>query len=765
MTSNVGASLEAWHHWSETLGLAEHLLPVVANPKAEISPDSHMKKLGKTPSRYNYKGLVAGFGKWTEFRATKKDIDKWELESDYGICMQSRQGGLRAIDIDIISKVLARKVMQAIFSAAPHLRWPQRYREDTGKVLLPFRYEGFMPKRVIPVDGGIIEFLGDGQQWIAESSYLKGDPGKQRVDGRYLWRGGWPKTIDDIPLLTDSELENIWETLVMMFANGEAKIARERREGVGVDTSAAPGLDDPIYDHLLSKWEVRETKTDGTLFIRCPFADGHSGDSGPSETQYMPAGTGGYEKGHFKCLHASCMHREDSDYIEAIGYSPDMSDAPELPAEVEEAGTAVEKADKPKYMTNKQGLKENRTYNHEVFLRSDDCPMQIVYDHFTAEMLWCPREDLPGEERWRRFSDEHYPRLVIAMDRHGFVPQSPAALRPSVLLVAKRDQIDLASAWAARLPEWDGVERIATFWSHYAKADDTPYTRAVALYGWTAQAGRLLDPGCQVDMVPILVGAQGVRKSSLIAAIAPHRDWFTEVNLMERDDDTSRKMRGKLVAELGELRGMHARDKEDVKAFITRRDEEWVPKYHEFAKTFRRRLVMYGSTNKDEFLADETGERRWLPIKVGLHGSIDVEATIADREQLWAEAIVRWRYDGVIWAEAEQLAAGEHEKYKEVDPWLQPVCDWLLRPGALNDPGSAPVDMPYEWCATDVAVGALRMRSGDVSRGVQMRIAGILKSLGAFKKKVFGKGQCYRLDRKTFNARREGDDDAAGLFA
>lgn len=746
MVDNLGAGLEAWHHWSERLGLVEHLLPVVANPKAEISPDSHMKALGKTPSRYNFKGQAAGFAKWTEFRATMKDVGKWELESDYGICMQSRQGGLRAIDIDIPGKILARQVRQAIFSAAPHLRWPQRYREDTGKVLLPFRYEGFMPKRVIPVNGGIIEFLGDGQQWIAESSYLKGDPGKQRVDGRYLWRGGWPKTIDDIPLLTDSELENIWETLCMMFANDTPKIARERREGVGVDTSAAPGLDDPIYDHLLSSWEVRETKTDGTLFIRCPFADGHSSDSGPSETQYMPAGTGGYEKGHFKCLHASCMHREDSDYIEAIGYQPDMSDAPELPAEVEEAGTAVEKP-KLLYMTNKQGLKESRSYNHELFMRSDDCPMRIVYDHFTANLLWCPREDEPGHERWRRFADEHYSRLVIAMDRHGFVPQAPATLRPAVLSVAMKDQIDVAVAWGERLPEWDGTPRVETFWSRYGKSEDTPYTRAVAVYGWTAQAGRLLEPGCQVDMVPILVGPQGARKSSLIAALAPHRDWFTEINLMERDDNTTRKMRGKLVAELGELRGMHARDREDVKAFITRREEEWIPKYVEFAKVFQRRLVMYGTTNREDFLADDTGERRWLPIRVGVSGQIDVEAVIADRDQLWAEAIARWRQDGVVWGEAERLAGFEHVHYKEQDPWTGPIHKWLWRAGALDDPDLSPAEMPFAWSVTDVAVGALGKREGDVSRSDQIRIGSVLKTLGCVKKRVRGRGWVYALEQ------------------
>jgi hypothetical protein len=744
MAEVYGASQEAWHHWSVTLGLAEHLLPVVANPGATISPDSKVQLLGKTPSKYNFRGETAGFPKWTQHAASMRDIGQWEQQSDYGICVQAR--AVRAIDIDVPGPKRSRRIVETIENTLPLHNWMyRRTREGTGKLLLPFLYEGELPKAVLQVEGGMVEMLGDGQQWIAESSYLVGDKKGQKVDGRYLWPAGWPARLEDLPLLTAADVEELRATLELLHGTGEWQIARMKRDKP-IDRTPRPGSADSVADWLLANWEIRDEGREGELFVRCPFDAEHTSDSGPTETVYYPSGTGGYERGHFKCLHAHCMARSDDDYLAALGYSI----ADEFPIVVDEPGTEIEKAEPPaaRYLTDNKGRKENRAYNHELFLRSAESPFRIAWDDFTANVIRAPKGDPEGEERWKLFADEHYSTIVRAMDRNGFVPQSPSALRPAVHSYAMSNAADMAIEWAQRLPAWDGVERVETFWIDYAGVADSEYIRAVGRYSWTAQAGRLLDPGCQADMAPILVGEQGVRKTSLIAAIAPSRQWFTEINLLERDDDTSRKMRGKLVAELGELRGMHARDVEDVKAFITRREEEWVPKYQEFARSFKRRFVFYGSTNRDAFLGDPTGERRWLPFNVGER--LDVEGVERDRDQLWAEAIHRWRTRGVEWQDAERLAAGEHEKFKEHDEWTAQVVRWLLEDDPLN--GGAPVDRDYEWGTNDVLVGALGMRAKDLNRGLQSRAGAVLTALGCWKKKVWKKGNMYRAFREKLEA-------------
>lgn len=118
-------------------------------------------------------------------------------------------------------------------------------------------------------------------------------------------------------------------------------------------------------------------------------------------------------------------------------------------------------------------------------------------------------------------------------------------------------------------------------------------------------------------------------------ALSPDPAFFTEISFAEKDDDLARKMRGRLVAEIGELRGLNTKELESIKAFVTRTHENWIPKYREFATQFPRRLVFVGTTNEDEFLADKTGNRRWLPVEVS---KVDVKAIKRDLLLLWAEA-------------------------------------------------------------------------------------------------------------------------------
>lgn len=190
-----------------------------------------------------------------------------------------------------------------------------------------------------------------------------------------------------------------------------------------------------------------------------------------------------------------------------------------------------------------------------------------------------------------------------------------------VLLAADENPFDSAMEWLKSL-EWDGIPRIEKFYHTHFGTEDSAYTRAVSRYMWTALAGRVLKPGIKADMVPILVGAQGAGKSSVVAALSLIRLFFTEISFAEKDDDLARKMRGCLVAEISELRGLNTKELESIKAFVTRTHEKWIPKFKEFATQFPRRSLSIGTTNEDEFLGDKTGNRRWLPVEVG---KMDVE--------------------------------------------------------------------------------------------------------------------------------------------
>jgi predicted P-loop ATPase len=347
---------------------------------------------------------------------------------------------------------------------------------------------------------------------------------------------------------------------------------------------------------------------------------------------------------------------------------------------------------------------------------------RIRYDEFRDEIMIA--RDTTDE--WRSFTDEDYTGLRMQFEQGGalgrFKPIGRELIRDAVSFVAKESRFDSAIFWLESLKH-DGKSRIETFMRDYFGADDTPYTRAVSRYLWTALAGRVLSPGVKADMVPILVGAQGIRKSSGIAAIVPAPEQFAEISLVERDDNLARMMRGKLVGEIAELRGLHGRELEAVKAFITRTHEQWVPKYREHADAYARRTVFIGTTNEDEFLADDTGNRRWLPVKV-TNG--DPDSIARDRLQLWAEARDLFNAHGVKHADAQALAREAHQEHMIHDAWEHAILAWLDE----CEFGEAVPRREGQFTMHDVLTGALKMDAKAIRRVDEQRAGRVLKGLG-----------------------------------
>jgi predicted P-loop ATPase len=713
VADRYGAPPEAWDKWI-ALGAGDHLLPAVANPKAEIAPDSKMQALGKTPSRYNQKGEAVGIAKWTSYLPSPKEIEAWKAQPDYSISVQTR-GEIRALDGDIGDKAKAKAVREAITTMLGPV--PVRFRGNSGKFLIPFVYSAPLTKRVLPVDGGMVEILAEGQQFIAEGMHPSGE--------RYQWNG---TALPDMPVMDEGRLNELTSMLAMCFGTGEWKIARERREGAATDLS----IHDDVVDWLVENWETYDAGSQGQLFIECPFAFSHTTDSGPTSCAYYPAGTGGYAQGHFVCLHAHCTGREDRDFLDATGYSASAfadlvggaggGDDQDAPAERTPVAQLV-------LIRDKHGRIEPTADNLVKMLsRPDWIGRRLAFDDFKDELIWAPGDQPREQAQWRAFTDVDYVDVRIELERRGMKPMGHELLRSAILRAADGTRIDTAQEWLNRL-QWDGVERLESFcivgWGWAA----TEYSRAVGRYIWTALAGRVLEPGCQADMAPILVGPQGAGKTQAIKAMAPAEEHYVTIPLDDHDTDTSRRLRGKLVGELEELRGLNSRAIEVIKAWITRQVEGWIPKYREFENTFKRRLIFFGTTNEDEFLADPTGERRWLP---GQCGVLDIKWIKEHRDQLWAEGAARFRLNGVEWEEAQLLGQEEHHHFKVTDSWEPAVERWLIEPQANGK-------TPSEWpgvMLTDALSGAVNIPVQHQDRAKEMRMAKVFKHLGWERKRV-----------------------------
>lgn len=355
--------------------------------------------------------------------------------------------------------------------------------------------------------------------------------------------------------------------------------------------------------------------------------------------------------------------------------------------------------------------------------RPDLCGWHIRLDTFRNEIMLSPS----GREAWRPFRDEDYTALCLRLQggTTGFEEIGREAIREMVAYVAREFAFDTAGHWLQHL-RWDGVPRVETFLPRYFAAADTPYTRATSRYLWTALAGRTLQPGIKADMAPIAVGAQGTRKSSAVAAIAPALDFFGTLDFGLRDDNLARLVQGKLVVELDELRGLRTREAEGIKSFISRQVENWVPKFKEMPARYERRCIFFGTSNRDDFLSDDTGNRRWLPFRV--LSTCDPDGIARDREQLWAEGRDLFTAGGISHAEAERLASREHAAFAEQDPWEDIVRAWLREPDYAEQGRSHGARPMLQ--ADEVLRHAVGLPNSQINRLSQERVGKVLTALG-----------------------------------
>lgn len=384
----------------------------------------------------------------------------------------------------------------------------------------------------------------------------------------------------------------------------------------------------------------------------------------------------------------------------------------------------------PSFTRDRQGRIEATLNNVLQGLRyTPFSGVDIRYDEFKDEIVIDP----DGNGQWRQFTDVDYVDLRHLFERREFKLITKDMMRDCVLKVADDHRFDTAIEWIDGLV-WDGVPRVAKFLSKYFGVEDSVYHSAVSMYWLTAHAGRILAPGIQADMIPILVGSQGMRKSSAVKALVPSMEHFVEFSFTEKEDDLSRKLRGALIGEIGELRGLHTRDLETIKQLVTRTHEKWIPKFKEFSTTFPRRCVLVGTTNQEEFLADETGNRRFLPIVVG-ENLIDTDGIIADREQLWAEAAVLFRAKGIAFSDAESLAKEVHKDHIIKDAWLEPVRNWYFNPSGFGDVKS---DLENRGRVTthDALVGVFQFSGDKLHHGNITRMGRVLQQIGCTRTRI-----------------------------
>jgi len=644
-----------------------------------------------------------------------------------------------AIDIDVSDKRLVFQILTVVAEVTKS--HPSHLLSRTGsapRLLVLFRTDQPFPKVATSscslvtnpiIDGkeklSRVEILGEGQQFVAYAIH----PDTKLP---YKWSpAGNPTNVarDDLPVLTWENAQEIVRRCEQILSANGTRVGRAKITDVTPTahiSNAELKADDPeVCKSALAAIPNNDVDFDewvGLLYA----AKAALGDDGRSAfLQFSRKSELKHDEEHAKSTWAKAMPTKcGAGSIYYLARQHGWQD-PRRVASIDDF-VVVEpepgaRAPLPAFKRLKNGDIKPTKENIAIALRRPDvCGCKLRYDVFRGEVMLA----LPGTEEWRSLKDTDYTWLCINLEHRnvGFKDIAKERIRDAVAYVAEGDAFDSAQYWLRSL-KWDGKERVATFLYTYFGTPDSPYARAISQYLWSALAGRVMSPGIKADMVPVAVGAQGKGKSSTIKAIAPAAEHFLELDIGGKEDDMARMMLGKLVVELGELKGLRTREVEHIKSFITRSHEEWVPKFKEMKVAYPRRSIFFGSTNKQEFLQDESGHRRWLPFEVGVCAP---ELLRADRDQLWAEGLAMFNLDGIRWQEAERLAGAQHDNFVVRDAWEELVGDWLQQVCPLT--GRLNGDTVFS--AVDILLKVVKMDAKSITQAHKDRMARVLKELG-----------------------------------
>jgi putative DNA primase/helicase len=246
--------------------------------------------------------------------------------------------------------------------------------------------------------------------------------------------------------------------------------------------------------------------------------------------------------------------------------------------------------------------------------------------------------------------------------------------------------------------EWDGEDRLSTWLTQYLGVKPSNIVAAVGRAWMIGAVARALDPGCQLDTMLVLEGPQGTKKTSALRNLVG-AEWYgsgPSANLAAKDCMID--LQGPWILEWAELDQYHKNEQSVLKHFLSKRDDRFRPPYGKTSVKHPRSCAFAGSINVDTWMQDATGGRRFWPVRCG--DVIAADELGRDRDQLWAEAVYRYRDDEPWWLREEllQRAAEEQQAQRfDADVWHELIEAFLIKKSSLwlsSTPGEGAAERP-----------------------------------------------------------------------
>lgn len=323
--------------------------------------------------------------------------------------------------------------------------------------------------------------------------------------------------------------------------------------------------------------------------------------------------------------------------------------------------------------------------------------------------------------------DEHIAVLKYYFVRTYAIQPSDPMLIQLLQLQSRKNIVNPIKDWLLKI-QWDGVNRLDSWLHQYTSALLNPYTSQVGRILICGAVRRILEPGCKYDYMVILEGEQGTMKSTLFEVLGG--DFYISLSFGHHEKEIVENIQGAWFIEIADMNGFKKQEIEWLRAFLTRRSDRCRLPYARNSGDFKRQNIFVATTNPsgdNEYLKDDTGNRRFLPITTG---KLDIDGLKEVRDQLFAEAVAKRQDLLYLDKDGEDIAQVERIKREETDIWTIPIREWLKTKDAVN---------------TGMVLEGLHIDIARASFYDKIRVGKVMKKLGWIRKQtIYGDWQYHR---------------------
>ncbi|KKL64851.1 hypothetical protein LCGC14_2160840, partial [marine sediment metagenome] len=302
----------------------------------------------------------------------------------------------------------------------------------------------------------------------------------------------------------------------------------------------------------------------------------------------------------------------------------------------------------------------------------------------------------------------------LIQEKFGIAQMKPQTVYQAMVCITQESRRNAPRDWMESLV-WDGMERLHRFLNLAFGAEHSEYHSAAGRNFILGIVARTFSPGCKLDTMPVFEGPQGGLKSTALEAIAS-KEWFAETSESPDKKDFFLTLPGKLIVEISELDSFRKAEVTTIKKMLSCHTDRYRLPYSRTAQDFPRRSVFAGTTNHSDWQPDETGARRFWPVKCG---EIDLEYIRNNREQLFAEALAKFRAGEKWWLMPEEATRERQEQSRLTDSWEESVAGYVEK------------SFRFAGVSTrEILCEAIKIDEANHSRAEQMRVAKIMHVLG-----------------------------------